>query len=116
LIQDPSQQKAYAPETKRYNSRNSHYGRGGGGARSERANISGRNNGTRSVNYARLPARPRNFSGEEYFNTDGYPNYGDPDPSFVTPVITGLTYFYSPMYNPDPINEETLRSYVKSQM
>jgi hypothetical protein len=27
---------------------------------------------------------------------DGAPSYGESDPSFVAPVLTGLTYFYNP--------------------
>lgn len=118
-ISDPNQQKSQVGESKRFNNRysNSNYGRGVS-SRSERNNgLSGRSSGGRSSNYPpRAPARPRNFSGEEYFNSDGYPNYGDPDPTFVTPVIKGITYFYSPLYNPEPFNEEMLSSYVKSQM
>jgi len=116
---DPSQQTGYPADSKRFNSRNSNnYSGRGGSSRSERpVGSSGRNNGSRSSNFQpRAPVRPRSFSGEEYFNSDGYPNYGDPDPSFVTPVIKGITYFYSPLYNPEPMNEEMLISYVKSQI
>jgi hypothetical protein len=61
--------------------------------------------------------RGRNLSGEEFFfNMEGAPSYGEPDPSFVTPVIPGLTYFYSHGYVPQPMNEELLKTYVKAQM
>ena len=61
--------------------------------------------------------RGRHLSGEEYFfHLDGAPSYGETDPSFVTPVMTGLTYFYSPGYIPQPMSEEMLKTYVKAQM
>ena len=62
-------------------------------------------------------SRGRNLSGEDYFfHMDGAPSYGEPDPSFVAPIMTGLTYFYNPGFIPQPMNEEMLKTYVKAQM
>ena len=86
------------------NSRNS---RGGGGGYSN--NYYPRNSGG--------SGRGRNLSGEEYFfHLDGAPSYGESDPSSVTPVLPGLTYFYSPGFVPQPMSDEMLRTYVKAQM
>jgi len=90
----PATNKSTSQPSQQQHSRSSRGGRGSNfGQSSRRGNFHNyypRNPGMGS-------SRGRHHSGEDYFfHMDGAPSYGESDPSFVAPVLTGLTYFYNP--------------------